>query len=600
MILKEMIVTDADGKTKTVAEDLTGTCIKSDDVYSFYAIKNVNPPASKPPADQKAVKVRIVMPVGGEANGLYRFPRVGEKVLIGIEGTSHYLMGYLSTKEKPFSSTTDEFDDEGLVLRYKKTGKNASKNGYSEISFKRKDTKWPTSDSSLQKESYSKVVTDDNDKKTYYPYVDRLDISSTGDIVSKAKNFNELDGERVLIQSKFLTSSNIAVDKKKDETNGKDNTTVKEMTVKEKDIGKGDLILSADRRILLNAREGFAVQVGGCTFSVTSSGITMKAGKLDGAKAGEGPFDATLSLSVKGGVDITGQTMSGGFDRSVSLSDAFGGAIDLETGMASVNGTSVSLGAMTTLSAIDKSVVGLASLLAQIISVPLSANLDYKAGSAAEASAQIKMINSLIGGIFKYPDLSQKAIKGPDSSTLDTIIKVVKIIYKVFDKVRNVLIKEFDSLSRLHYDTKTKKYYNDDRREACLTACAVVDATLQSAIVGMLLGAAKDAIVHQATIDLTSNAAVSIDSKDFYQDSISHQHLNSPVSGLNPPDAADDEEEDGEGGDGDGSFSAKEIAAKGFKRHTGDVVSFIMSEFGMYATFEKPITEDTQKALGEL
>ncbi len=54
------------------------------------------------------------------------------------------------------------------------------------------------------------------------------------------------------------------------------------------------------------------------------------------------------------------------------------------------------------------------------------------------------------------------------------------------------------------------------------------------------------------------------------------------------------------GGDGDGSSSAKAIAAKGFKRHTGDIVSFIMSEFGMYATFEKPITEDTQKALGEL
>ena len=55
MILKEMIVTDADGKTKTVAEYLTGTCIKSDDVYSFFAIKNVNPPFSKPPAPDPAM-----------------------------------------------------------------------------------------------------------------------------------------------------------------------------------------------------------------------------------------------------------------------------------------------------------------------------------------------------------------------------------------------------------------------------------------------------------------------------------------------------------------------------------------------------------------
>ena len=159
MIVKEMIVTDADGKTETSSGNLSGTCIKGDDIYTFYAIKQVNPASSKPAADQKAVKVRMMMPVGGDTAGLYRFPRVGEKVLVGIEGTSHYLMGYLPTNECQFSSTTTEYDDKGFILRYKKSGKNKADKDYSEISFTRKDTKWPTSDSSLQKESYSKVVT---------------------------------------------------------------------------------------------------------------------------------------------------------------------------------------------------------------------------------------------------------------------------------------------------------------------------------------------------------------------------------------------------------------------------------------------------------
>ena len=82
MILQEMIVTNSEGKTKTAdGKDLTGRCIKSEGMYSFYAIKRVNEPASTPSPEQMASKVRIMMPLGGELNGMYRFPRVGEKVV---------------------------------------------------------------------------------------------------------------------------------------------------------------------------------------------------------------------------------------------------------------------------------------------------------------------------------------------------------------------------------------------------------------------------------------------------------------------------------------------------------------------------------------
>ena len=91
MILQEMIVTDAEGKIKTATgKILTGQCIQSEDMYSFYAIKQVNDPAITPAPEQMPAKVRLTMPTGGELNGLYRFPRVGEKVLIVVEGISHY------------------------------------------------------------------------------------------------------------------------------------------------------------------------------------------------------------------------------------------------------------------------------------------------------------------------------------------------------------------------------------------------------------------------------------------------------------------------------------------------------------------------------
>ena len=88
MILQEMIVTDADGKI-----DKAGQCVKEKDIYTFYAVKKVTE------AKQTAAHVQIMMPLGGELNGMYRFPRVGEKVVVAVEGNSHYLMGYLPVAE---------------------------------------------------------------------------------------------------------------------------------------------------------------------------------------------------------------------------------------------------------------------------------------------------------------------------------------------------------------------------------------------------------------------------------------------------------------------------------------------------------------------
>ena len=142
MILQEMVVTNAQGKTETPEDgDLTGQCAEGEDIYTFYAIKSVNQPSSTPTSEQMAAKVKIMMPLGGELNGLYRFPRIGEKVVVAVEGSSHYLMGYLPTAEKPFSpkedgkEKTDVYKKEGQVLRYKKTGDNTSDAPYSEIGF---------------------------------------------------------------------------------------------------------------------------------------------------------------------------------------------------------------------------------------------------------------------------------------------------------------------------------------------------------------------------------------------------------------------------------------------------------------------------------
>ena len=72
MILQEMIVTNAEGKLQTAdGKRLTGQCIHAEDIYTFYAVKSVTG------SSQTAAHVIIMMPLGGDLNGVYRFPRVG-------------------------------------------------------------------------------------------------------------------------------------------------------------------------------------------------------------------------------------------------------------------------------------------------------------------------------------------------------------------------------------------------------------------------------------------------------------------------------------------------------------------------------------------
>ena len=195
MILQEMVVTNAEGKVRTAKrENLTGQRIHGEDVYTFYAIKSVNQPDVTPTPEKLPAKVRLTMPLGGELNGMYRFPRVGEKVLVAVEGVAHYLMSYLPTDEMLFSpkdgdkEKTDAFDKEGQVMRYKKTGDNTSALPYSEIGFYSETTEWKEKEGASNK----KV-----EEKSDLPIVDKIKLSSTGDIESHAQNYNETSAKRI-------------------------------------------------------------------------------------------------------------------------------------------------------------------------------------------------------------------------------------------------------------------------------------------------------------------------------------------------------------------------------------------------------------------
>ncbi len=568
MLLKEMIVTDADGKIENAkGEKLTGKCIQSEDMYSFYAIKQVNPPKSKPTSEQKAAKVKIMMPLGGELNGMYRFPRVGEKVVVAVEGEAHYLMGYLPSSEMPFSPKKDGkekttvFDDEGLVLRYKKTGKNASGESYSELSFMKKPVEWATTDSNLKKESASKVVTNNSDKsKKYYPYVDQVSLSSTGDIKSHAEYLNEITAQRVSMQAKFLTSANT---KQK---------TVTELTPNYDEIDKGDVYISADRRIILDAREGVLLKCGPVKVGLTQTGLELCCGKLGGPDERSGPFDSSISMGTNGDFNIQGKKFMGSFDRSVSLFDGFGGNLSMTMGRTSLSGSAVTIEASTTLSSIFNGLVGLTNMIDQV------ASLYTQNKAMAHVSKQTFILSNVAQtiGSFAAKTAGQKKPK----KKADYVSTALDIVYNIFDTVRTVFERKRANQYALHYDKSTKKFYNEDDRFTTWAACMIADLTLQTAMIALMIGTSMDAFLHKASISLSSHADISLDSRRYLQAAIMGQEAQGAAAGV---DAAPDN-------------------AAGYGGQVADMVK-TLSKVAMLETktFAKyAMDDDTQQALKDL
>ena len=583
MLLKEMIVTDADGKIENAkGEKLTGKCIQSEDMYSFYAIKQVNLPKSKPTSEQKAAKVKIMMPLGGELNGMYRFPRVGEKVVVAVEGAAHYLMGYLPSKEMPFSPKKDGkekttvFDDEGLVLRYKKTGANTSDGQYSELSFTKKPVEWASADSALQKDAVSKVVTKDG-KKSYFPYVDQVNLSSTGDIKSHAEYLNEISAQRVSMQAKFLNTGNTK------------KGTLKELTPNYGEIDKGDVYISADRRIILDAREGVLLKCGPVKVGLTQTALELCCGKLGGPDERSGPFDSSITLGTNGDFNMQGKKFMGSFDRSVSLFDGFGGNLSMTMGRTTLSGSAVTIEASTTLSSIFNGLIGLTNLIDQV------ASLYTQNKGMAHVAKQTFILSNVAQtiGSFATKTAGQKKPK----KSADYVSAALDIAYNIFDLVRTVFERKRADQYALHYDPKTKKFYNDDNRFTTWAACMIVDLSLQAAMLGLMLGTSMDAFIHKATISLSPHADISLDSRKYLQLAIMEQEAEGPAAGV----------EVGSENEGDDGSEHEEQAAPGKKDGTtaGNVTEMVktLSKVAMLETktFAKYSMDDsTMQALKDL
>ena len=527
MIIQEMVVSNAEGQTK--GKDLAGTCVHADDIYNCYAVKKESEEKQTP------ARVKIMMPLGGERNGLYRFPRIGEKIVVAVEGTAHYLMGYLPVEGKEFSPNTDEFDEEGFVLRYKKTGENVADENrdkkYSEIGFFKEASRWATNDENLKNETMSEKEGDN-----YYPYIDTVRVSSTGDLTSDAQNLNEIKGRRITLESKFLYADRKDGDKVTVPGNIKGD--LEERIIDEADVSKGDIYVNADNKVVISARNGIQLECGGASISIEPTGISISSGKVDGLEGGEGPFDSEISLTHNGNVSLNGKQLTGYFSTAMFMEDGFGGGFICNSGSMDIFGRSVSVGASTTLAETLYTMEGIMYTLEQIISVPRSSRKKtfkgLESGAVTDALDTVLNLADRIGEGFTKDAGAEDAKPDPSkkAKALGLVTKILNLILSIVRNVRSVVETKYYDDYILHYDKGEKKYYMEDNRADATMAFDIAEGTLVTSIQGLLLASAADAMLHEACISMTPNADLVLDSKGYYQASLMDQDMNAVMAGV--------------------------------------------------------------------
>ncbi len=359
MNLREMIVTDANGKTGEKAEnDIAGlmrpvlTADRKEDMFHFYAALKKNPVemASPAPQDKKPSVVTIVRPLGGMMEGAARFPRVGEKVLVAVnEGGGCYLMGYLPSEEAPFAGEQENLADtletrQGQVLRYKKTGGNteneATDKSFSEIGFYSETTEWKEKDGKKNPKT---------DAATGLPFVDKIKISSTGDIETKAQNYNEVSAKRIALFAGY--NDDIDDRKAKQAENlkaGKTDADVSAFPVLPMDnpfedtsFFQGDIQMRAKERIVLKAGKSLEIVVGRSIVRIDDTGISLISRKVSGSVPNG--WDTALTLSSRGGISAFGTRVAINAAYGFSIGEAFGSDISSTAGVLRLNSRDMKL-----------------------------------------------------------------------------------------------------------------------------------------------------------------------------------------------------------------------------------------------------------------
>jgi hypothetical protein len=328
MSIEARTVSDSQGR---IADYMNGNdkvsiegTIKQSNIYTFYAVNT-------PETDVQ--EITLVLPVGGSISGIYRFPRVGEKVLVEMGTSGNYLLGYIPSEgDNPFApvennaTVTEEKNKlldtgQGMAIRYRQTGKTSDKveagEEYSEIGFYHELTQWKPK--SAEANNYANVSTSGDEAG--FPKIDRINIQSTGDIHSDAANHHMIKAKRL----ELLVNEE---PEKHKEEEGEDKLLV------------GDMRIKTGNRITIEAGNEIELKVGRSSITISDRGIELTTSQ---GHRTSGPWDTTIELDARGGLSMFGSQVEIGSVFGFEVTDSFGSSIGSELGAIGLSSSDINI-----------------------------------------------------------------------------------------------------------------------------------------------------------------------------------------------------------------------------------------------------------------
>jgi hypothetical protein len=327
-----------------------------------------------------ATPVNMVMPMGGPEAGLFRFPRVGEQVLVCHSSNGYYFMGFAPSTSAPFypeaaaanrgvdacgynpsqrnpGNMNDFLNDNGMALRYKKEDnlndggrKTTGSGAFSEIGFYNKKAKWP--DAIKRYNDGEEAKKEQRLPEDRFSRIDVLNIQSTGDIESRAGNYHLLKAKRVEILSDM---GEIGPERRIDNcvgSFGEGNTRGAYYTnwqstsaplgdnpMDDPAVHGGDIHIRANKNGIFKAAEEIRLQVGRTCLVITDGGISVATRKVNSNVPT--PNDTVFDMTPREGISMFGESVNITSARKFSLSDAWGASVGSMVGVLNIAGRQI-------------------------------------------------------------------------------------------------------------------------------------------------------------------------------------------------------------------------------------------------------------------
>ena len=421
-----------------------GESLDAEYPYQFYAKNDTT--------DTKTNVINLVMPIGGKENGFYRYPKVGENILVDADADDkYYLMGYLPSAadvENNFLANEAEKkalqDEEGMVLRYRQTGKAAPSTDiidrYSEIGFYRRPTQWKVSQT--DKSNYSEFSEGNAD----IPKIDQLNIQSTGDIHTKAKNHHRMKAKRIEILSNVDES-----DFSKDLF--KMNRPFGDKGPDESRLLRGDIHIRAKNRIVLKAGTEIRLEVGRSTVLIDDNGVKISARKTHARIPNDG--DATLSVLPLNGIQGAGQHINFVSQYHFSISEKMGSGLSGIAGIMRLGGKDIKLSTTPSSQYIAAGIGALAATIGQITTISRGISNDDAGGDVLD-NLTLASLAPVIGPLvaFVWGKLKGTGLEAKDDTD--------SLIYTIFTKLlqfMGMILGTIESIFFPDADDKTKDIF---------------------------------------------------------------------------------------------------------------------------------------------